>query len=80
MTMNNKLFDDMARVFNNALGTAAGIKHDMEALIRQQFAFLLKESNMVTREEFEAVKEMAAKARLEQEKLQARLDALEAKK
>lgn len=79
MQKNDKLFEDMAKVFNNALGTMAGMKTDIEALIRHQFNFLLKDLDLVTREEFEAVKEMAAKARTEQESLQKRLDALEKK-
>lgn len=79
MTGNDKIFDDMARVFNNTLGTMAGMKGELEALIRQQFSFLLKDMDLVTREEFEAVKEMAATARAEQERLEKRLAALEAK-
>lgn len=80
MPDSDKLFDDMARVFNNTLGTMAGMKSEVEQLIRQQFSFLLKDMDVVTREEFEAVKEMAAKARAEQEKLEKRLTVLEGKK
>lgn len=80
MSDNNKLFDDMARVFNNAMGSMAGMKGDIEALIRHQFNFLLKDMDLVTREEFEVVKEMAAKARAEQERLEKRLAELEKNK
>lgn len=80
MPGSDKLFDDMARVFNNTLGTMAGMKGEFEQLIRQQFAFLLKDMDLVTREEFEVVKEMAAKARLEVEKLEKRVVELEAGK
>lgn len=79
MQKNDKLFEDMAKVFNNALGTMAGVKTDIEAMIRHQFNFLLKDLDLVTREEFEAVKEMAAKARSEQESLQKRITSLEKK-
>ena len=77
MQKNDTLFDDMAKVFNNAFGTMAGMKTDFEALIRHQFSFLLNEMDLVTREEFDAVKEMASNARAEQEKLEKRLAALE---
>jgi BMFP domain-containing protein YqiC len=71
------MFDDAARVANGALGTLAGLRREAEAQARQQFERLLAGLDLVTRDEFEAVKAMAAKARAEQEALAKRLDALE---
>lgn len=78
MQTQNRFFDDLARVAGGALGTLAGIRNEFEALVRQQFERLLGDMNLVTREEFEAVQAMAAKARAEQEAMAARLAALEA--
>jgi len=71
------MFDDAARVAGGALGTLAGLKREVEAMARQQFERLLAGLDLVTRDEFEAVKAMAAKAREEQDALAARLEALE---
>ena len=62
------------------MGTLAGVKREVETLVRHQFDRMLAGMDLVTREEFDAVKEMAAKARTENEKLEARLAALEAKR
>lgn len=78
MQTQNRFFDDLARVAGGALGTLAGIRNELEALMRQQFERLLGDMNLVTRDEFEAVQAMAAKARTEQEALAARVVALEA--
>jgi len=72
------MFDDAARMANGALGTLASLRREAEAQARQQFERLLDGLDLVTRDEFEAVKAMAAKARAEQEALTKRLDALEA--
>jgi BMFP domain-containing protein YqiC len=77
MATRNRMFDDAARVAGGALGTLAGIKREIEALARQQFERLVGGLDLVTRDEFEAVKAMAAKARAEQEALAERLAALE---
>lgn len=78
MQTQNKLLDDLARVAGGALGVAAGIREEAEANLREQFERLLGRMDLVRREEFEAVRAMAAKAREEQEALAARVTALEA--
>ena len=78
MQTNNKLLDDLARVASGALGVASGMRDELEGVMRQRFARVVGDLNVVDREEFEAVKAMAAKARTEQEALAARVAALEA--
>lgn len=78
MQTQSRFFDDLARVANGALSAAAGVRAEIEQLVRQQFDRFLADRNLVTREEFEAVEAMAAKAREEQEKLAARVAELEA--
>ena len=73
------MLDDAARMANGALGTLASLRREAEAHARQQFERLIAGLDLVTRDEFEAVKAMAAKAREEQEALAARLAALEGK-
>jgi BMFP domain-containing protein YqiC len=79
MQTQNRLLDDLARVATGALGVAAGMRGEIEARLRDQFERILARMDLVTREEFDAVKAMAAKARVEQERLEDRLAALEAK-
>ena len=79
MQTTNRLFDDLARVANGAVTTLVGIKDEVEAIVRTQLERLLADMEMVPREEFDAVKDMAAKARAEQEKLEKRVAELEAK-
>ena len=78
MQTNNRFFDDIARVANGAMGAAAGLRNEVEALVRDRMQRLLADMDLVRREEFEVVKAMAAKARTEQEDLAARVAALEA--
>jgi BMFP domain-containing protein YqiC len=78
MQTQNRLLDDLARVASGALGVAAGMREEIESRLRDQFERILSSMDLVTREEFDAVKAMAAKAREEQETLAARLAALEA--
>jgi hypothetical protein len=78
MQTQSRFFDDLARVANGALSAAAGVRAEIEQLVRQQFDRFLADRNLVTREEFEAVEAMAAKARDEQEKLAVRVAQLEA--
>ena len=80
MAAPNRFFEDATRVAGGAMGTLAGVKREVESLVRHQRDRLLAGMDLVTREEFDAVKEMAAKARTENEKLEARLAALEAKR
>ena len=78
MQVENRLLDDLARVAGGALGALSGLRGEVEAQLRQQFERVLSQMDVVSREEFEAVKEMAAKARAEQEAMADRLAALEA--
>lgn len=78
MQTQNKLLDDLARVASGALGVAAGMREEVEARLRDQFERVFGRMELVTREEFDAVKTMAVKAREEQEALSERLAALEA--
>jgi len=77
MQTSNRLFDDLAKVANGAASTLVGLKSEIETLVRQQLQRLLADMDLVSRDEFEAVKAMAAKARTEQERLEARLAELE---
>ena len=78
MQSQNRLFDDMAKVANSAAGVAAGLREEVELRLREQMERMLQRMDLVTREEFEVVKEMAAEARREQEALSARLAEFEA--
>ncbi len=77
MQTNNRFLDDLAKVANGAASTVVGLREEIEALGRQQLERLLTNMDLVSRDEFEAVKAVAAKARTEQEKLEKRLAALE---
>ncbi len=74
----NPLFDELARMMTDAAGAAQGMKREVETLMRSQGERFLREMDVVSREEFEAVKAMAEKARAENEVLAARIAALEA--
>ena len=80
MQSTNRVFDDIARVAGGAVGILAGIREEMEARIRQRVELMLDGMNLVSRDEFEAVKEMAALARAENERLAKRISALESGK
>lgn len=75
----NRLLDEMARLMNDAAGVAQGVRREFDSLFRSQAERILRDLDVVQREEFEAVKEMARLAREENELLRARIDALEAK-
>ena len=77
MQSQNRFFDDLARVANGAVGALSGVRGDIEARFRDQLERVLAGMDVVSREEFEAVKAMAAKARDEQETLLRRIAALE---
>ena len=77
MQTRNRLFSDAARLAGGAVGTLAGMRREIEALVRQQMERVLASLDLVTRDEFDAVKEMAVKARQEQEKLADRVASLE---
>lgn len=75
----NPFLDGMARVFTDAAGAANTLKTEVETFVRQRMEKMVADMDFVPREEFEAVKAMAAKARTENETLEARLAALEAR-
>jgi BMFP domain-containing protein YqiC len=75
----SRIFDEMARLMNDAAGVAQGVRREFDTLFRTQAERWLRDLDVVKREEFEAVKEMARLAREENEALKARLEALEAK-
>lgn len=77
MQVDNRLLDDLARLTSGALGSLAGLKEEIDALVRRRLERLLAEMELVRREEFEAVKAVAANARAAQETLEARLARLE---
>lgn len=74
----NRVFDEFAKLMTDAAGAAQGVRREMETLMRAQGERILREMDVVPREEFEAVKAMARKAREENDALAQRLDALEA--
>ena len=76
---NNRIFDEMARLMNDAAGVAQGVRREFDTLFRAQAERILRDLDVVQREEFEAVKEMARLAREENEALKARIEALEGK-
>jgi BMFP domain-containing protein YqiC len=75
----SKFFDDLSRLMTDAAGLADGARREAQTFARTQVERMMAGMDIVTREEFEAVKEMAAKARDDNEKLAARVAALEAK-
>jgi BMFP domain-containing protein YqiC len=76
---NNRIFDEMARLMNDAAGVAQGVRREFDTLFRSQAERILRDLDVVQREEFEAVKDMARLAREENEALKAKIETLEAK-
>jgi BMFP domain-containing protein YqiC len=74
----NRFFDEVARLMNDAAGAAQGMRREVETLFRNQAERILRDLDVVKREDFEAVKDMARLAREENEALRARVEALEA--
>ena len=79
MTTQNKFFDDISKLMTNAMGVAHGAKSEAENAMKGWVDRWLADRDFVTREEFDAVRAMAQKAREENAAMKARLDALEAK-
>ena len=75
---NNRFLDEIAKLMTDAAGAADGLKREVDTLMRAQGERFLRNMDVVQREEFEAVKAMAEKARAGNEKLEARIAALEA--
>ncbi len=77
MQSQNKFVDDISQLFTNALGVAQGARNEAETAVKGMLDRWLADRDFVTREEFDAVRAMAQKAREENEALKTRLDALE---
>lgn len=76
---NNRFFDEIGRLMNDATGAAQGIKREVDSVVRGQIERFLRDMDLVKRDEFEAFKEMARLAREDNEVLKLRIAALEAK-
>lgn len=75
----NRILDEFARLMTDAAGAAQGVRREVETAFRAQAERLLNSMDIVQREEFEAMRDMAVKARAENAALASRLDALEAR-
>lgn len=78
MQKNHKFFEDIAKFASSAGGTFVEMKNEIDAMVLAQMDKVLRRMDLVTREDFNVVRDMAAKARAEQEKLAARVAELEA--
>jgi BMFP domain-containing protein YqiC len=78
MHTQNPFLNDLSKLATGAAGAVQGMKQEVEAMVRQRMERILADLDLVPREEFEAVKDMAREARLENEALRQRIDALEA--
>ena len=78
-TTQTRFFDELAKLMTNAAGAAQGVRREVDTLVQSQMERVLNNMELVKREEFEAVKAMAAKAREENELLSARIASLEAR-
>lgn len=78
MQSDNPILDGLARLMTDAAGAAQSVRAEIDTFMRQRLEHWVAEMDFVPREEFEAVKAMAAKARSENERLEARIAALEA--
>ena len=76
MLQDKKIFDDLAHLANGAMGTLSSAKSEVEQVFKQRLERAISELDVVTREEFEIVKEMAVEARKENEALREELNAL----
>jgi BMFP domain-containing protein YqiC len=75
----NRLLDDISRLFTDAAGAAQGVRREIETVARAQIERLLRDMDIVSREEFDVHREMAVAAREENERLSQRIAALEAR-
>jgi BMFP domain-containing protein YqiC len=74
----SRILDDLGRLMTDAAGVASGMRREVDGIVKSQIERLLRDADVVTREEFEAVREMAVLAREDNEMLKARIEALEA--
>lgn len=79
MQTDNRFLDDLAKVANGALGSMSGVKHEVEMRLQQQLERLLGRMNLVSRDEFDAMKAVAQAAREAQIRLEQRVQALESR-
>ena len=79
MQTDSHILDDVARVATGAMGAASGLKGELDAMVKRRLEGILAQMELVPRDEFDAVKEMAARARSESEALAERVAQLEAK-
>ena len=79
MQTENRVFDSLARAFTNAAGAANAFREEVETMVKGKLERLVADMDLVTREDFNAAKAMAVKARAENEKLESRVVELEAK-
>lgn len=79
MQTKNPFLDDMAQLMTNAMGAAQGVGDEMQAMMRAQIERLVADMDLVGRDEFEAMKELATNAKAESEDLKERVAALEAR-
>lgn len=77
MQTNNRLLHDVAKVAGGAASALSGLKQEVDVLVRQQVERIAADLELITREEFDAVRDMAARARAEQERLEHKVAALE---
>jgi BMFP domain-containing protein YqiC len=75
----NRILDEIARLMNDAAGVAQGVRREVDTVFRAQAERILRDLDLVQRDEFEAIKEMVKLAREENEELKARISVLEAK-
>ena len=76
---NSRFFDEVAKLMTGAAGAAQGLRKEIDTIVQTQVERILNNLNVVKREDFEVVKDMAEKARLENSKLEARIAELEKK-
>jgi BMFP domain-containing protein YqiC len=78
-TTSSRFFDELAKLMNNAAGAAQGVRREIDTLVKAQVERVLNDIGVVRREDFEVVRDMAQRAREENERLAARLAELETK-
>ena len=76
-TSSSRIFDELGKLMTDAAGVASGVRKEMDGVVKSQIERLLRDADVVTREEFEAIREMAILAREENEALKARIAAIE---
>lgn len=79
MQTQNAFFDELAKIMTDAAGAADGVRREAQTVMRSRLQSLLADMDLVSREEFEAVQDMARAAREENEALKARIEALESR-